>query len=297
MHCEAAKVFPKQSLESSFYEFVNSVFQNDNYCKNILLLANNGIFESKRREYSFVLFNTKGIIFFATVPKGTDDDSAVRIIRTALNCLSDKLSLSLNSFVACGISENNIYHLNRYNDRLTSFELNDNDYEPLMSCVINDLSYSKIEFTVDTLNDLYDTLIFSSKVIKNKKEKLKVDADGISYVFKRGQWLRASDVDSDKMFFTTSLFGMFGAHFFYQHQIIKGFFYFFTMGMFGVGWFFDTLEMLLGVAKDKDGMYYGPVNNKKKAVLLFLGGLLIFVIDCLIFSFLFTFFSTKFLVV
>lgn len=47
--------------------------------------------------------------------------------------------------------------------------------------------------------------------------------------------------------------GFLGLHQFYVGNIKKGLIYMFTMGFFGVGWFFDIIWILLGVFKDNTG--------------------------------------------
>ena len=45
-------------------------------------------------------------------------------------------------------------------------------------------------------------------------------------------------------FFLCLFFGYFGAHKFYEGQIGMGVLYLFTGGLFGFGWFFNTLSLL-----------------------------------------------------
>lgn len=39
--------------------------------------------------------------------------------------------------------------------------------------------------------------------------------------------------------------GYFGAHKFYEGKILMGIIYLFTVGLFGIGWFFDCIALLL----------------------------------------------------
>ncbi len=48
-------------------------------------------------------------------------------------------------------------------------------------------------------------------------------------------------------------FGMFGAHQFYVGKIGKGILYFFTAGLFCIGWFIDIFRIALGSFKDNTG--------------------------------------------
>ena len=50
------------------------------------------------------------------------------------------------------------------------------------------------------------------------------------------------------------LFGYFGAHCFYVGKFGKGVLYFFTMGVFGLGWIWDIIQILSGNYTDKYGL-------------------------------------------
>ena len=48
--------------------------------------------------------------------------------------------------------------------------------------------------------------------------------------------------------------GYFGAHYFYVGKYLKGVLYFFTMGIFMLGWLWDIVRVLSGKFTDKNGM-------------------------------------------
>ena len=48
--------------------------------------------------------------------------------------------------------------------------------------------------------------------------------------------------------------GFFGAHKFYLGKIGMGILYLFTYGLFGFGWIIDIIMILVGTAKDKNGL-------------------------------------------
>ncbi len=50
------------------------------------------------------------------------------------------------------------------------------------------------------------------------------------------------------------LFGYFGLHQFYVGKTGWGIVYFFTLGLFGVGWFIDILLIAFGIFRDKNGL-------------------------------------------
>lgn len=47
--------------------------------------------------------------------------------------------------------------------------------------------------------------------------------------------------------------GFFGAHYFYVKRYVFGLLYFFTFGLFGIGWIVDLIKILSGSFKDTDG--------------------------------------------
>lgn len=47
--------------------------------------------------------------------------------------------------------------------------------------------------------------------------------------------------------------GWIGFHRFYLGKTLSGVIYFFTFGVFGIGWFFDSLNILLGNMRDNMG--------------------------------------------
>jgi hypothetical protein len=49
-------------------------------------------------------------------------------------------------------------------------------------------------------------------------------------------------------------FGMFGFHRFYVGKIGTGLIWFFTFGLFGIGWIIDLLCAVVGIFRDKAGM-------------------------------------------
>ena len=127
--------------------------------------------------------------------------------------------------------------------------------------------YSKMDFFKITAQKLD----FAS----NDGERIKYDAQGNAYIRKRNNtWVHASTLDEQKMLLLATMGGFLGAHLFYQGRKAKGVLYLLTGGLFGVGWFFDSLELLFGVYKDKDGYYIiPPKTNPIQIVLCFLIGI------------------------
>ena len=108
-------------------------------------------------------------------------------------------------------------------------------------------------------------------------------------VYKHGTWYEASDIDPDSLIFSCALLGMFGTHRFLIGQKLKGLLYLLTGGLCGVGWFFDTLEILFGIFKDKDVRYLIPIENKKRGWLPLLVGVAVFALYVFIITTVFNF--------
>lgn len=111
----------------------------------------------------------------------------------------------------------------------------------------------------DTSEGFFKSLSIQLDFASQDNEKVKQDSDGNIYVRKRNNvWVRASDLDSEKLFSLTVFGGFLGLHLFYQDKKAKGVLYLLTCGLFGIGWVFDALEMLFGTHRDKDGCYIIP---------------------------------------
>lgn len=54
-------------------------------------------------------------------------------------------------------------------------------------------------------------------------------------------------------FFLCLFFGAWGVHKFYLGRFAIGVFYFFTLGVFGIGWVIDLIVLLAGGARDRQG--------------------------------------------
>jgi len=55
-------------------------------------------------------------------------------------------------------------------------------------------------------------------------------------------------------------FGLSGFHHFANRRFLKGLLYFFTVGLFGIGWLIDLVKIVAGKFKDGDGRY---INGSK----------------------------------
>lgn len=103
------------------------------------------------------------------------------------------------------------------------------------------------------------------------------------YVKKHGDWKRVSDLDPEVYYRLTLFGGFFGLHKFYAQQYGNFLLYLFTFGFFGVGWFFDMVEILLEVAKDKEKRYICPFADRKQKLLSFAAGAIVFLCFLIVF--------------
>lgn len=144
------------------------------------------------------------------------------------------------------------YYLNSYNDMLI-------EIEDIESDILEKMNDRHNVFEMNKMQEIFDTLDF----IQETKEKIKFDVDGNAYIHKGSKWFLASDEDSEAVFWTTAFGGMIGIHKFKYGKKKTGVLYLLTCGLFGFGWVFDVLELLMGFAKDKDKRYFLPIENRK----------------------------------
>lgn len=53
--------------------------------------------------------------------------------------------------------------------------------------------------------------------------------------------------------------GVAGVHHFTNGRILRGILYFFTVGLFGIGWIYDMIKIVCGKFKDGNGKYINDV--------------------------------------
>ena len=101
-------------------------------------------------------------------------------------------------------------------------------------------------------------------------QRVRTDSQGITYVKRGSHWFQASDEDTEEVFRKTCLFGIFGWFQFHTGRFFSGVAYLLTCGFFGFGYMFDILHFLLGFARDRDGYYYVPLEDKRRPWIMFL---------------------------
>jgi len=266
-------------VKGSLYETIIERFCFENfYLENVRIENQNGLFNTIKRDYDLVVFNQKKIIFFAALDNENSKSEIVSKLRRALNSIVNKLSLSLNDFIVCGVSKDSYFFLNKYNDNLVTFSRETDDEIKLIEYVENELCYGSECFNYDSIRVLSDTLTLSmSPTFKNSAQKIKTTADGRTFLYKHGVWREASDLNTEILYPLTSIGGMLGLHLFYQKKRARGIFYLLTLGIFGIGWFFDCVEMLFGVYKDTDRKYLLPLENKALGIIMIALGFVVFI--------------------
>ena len=275
--------FVKGSLCNTIIE--RFCFENF-YFENVRIENKNGLFNTIKRDFDLIVFNQKKIIFFATLENKISRSDAVLKLRGALNSIVNKLSLSLNDFVVCGANNDSYFFLNKHNDNLVMFS-RESDYEnKIIEYIENEFCYGKECFNYDSIRALSDILTLSvSPTIKNSVQKVKTTADGSTFLYKHGMWREASELNTEVLYPLTALGGMLGLHLFYQKKRSRGIAYLLTLGIFGIGWFFDSLELLFGCYKDEDGKYLLPLQNKVSGLVMLVLGFVVFVLIMLLIVF------------
>jgi hypothetical protein len=180
-----------------------------------------------------------------------------------------KLQLFFNTsrlnFYIYGIDEENAYYIDPFSDDITMIFMRD-DKKGLEEHILGILQSGS--YTIDE-NKMY---YYKEKLnqMTNKGEKIKTDEDGNTYIRRGNNWYMASSDDPDEMFRYTLFGGLFGLHKFKQGKRSAGIGYLLTAGMLCIGWYFDMLAFVLGVAKDPEGLHYLPVSDKKKKTIILL---------------------------
>ncbi|MBP9999967.1 MAG: TM2 domain-containing protein [Clostridiales bacterium] len=90
--------------------------------------------------------------------------------------------------------------------------------------------------------------IFIVKSISKDDRELEV---GRKYY--RGNVPRVSDKSRVVAFSLCLFLGYLGIHCFYSGKIAKGILYIFTFGLFGFGWLYDLIQIVLGKSTDRSG--------------------------------------------
>ena len=142
--------------------------------------------------------------------------------------------------------------------------LNDNEI-----CSFDDvLSFLKSHFETDnkttSVSEQDELVLRLSKESSDPLENRFAEQD--CFVKKRGEWVPAFNKEPEKVFQLALFGGFLGLHRFYLQSFFSGFLYFVSFGGFGICWFFDCIEIILGCFKSK-GRVLLPLPNKKKYVI------------------------------
>lgn len=265
-------------MEQNVFETLISDYNSDNfYYQNLCLYASDKESKRTKSEFPLIVLGTKKVLFFITLQKDIEDRQAAVALRTTLNYMSNHLSVSFRDIVACGVNEEKYFYLNKFNDRITSIRLED-DPTKLFELIENEMKFGPNRFDFDSLKRMNDQILLTSTAReKNEKKNIKTASNGKVCIYKHGAWREASEINTEQLYMTASLFGMFGAHLFFQKKRLKGILYALTFGLCGVGWFFDCIEILFGIYRDPEGCYLVPLKSKLSGFLMLLAGGVIYI--------------------
>lgn len=138
--------------------------------------------------------------------------------------------------------------------------------------VIYDFLYSQPrQYSEAARNRLKELLLLTDA----KARKYFTDDDGTVYLFRNGEFNRASELDSDFLFKLSLYGGVLGLHRFAMGKWFTGLFYALTGGCFVFGWAFDLLQFFFGTMKDNRKNTLRPLSNRKQQLRLLPLGLFV----------------------
>ena len=113
-----------------------------------------------------------------------------------------------------------------------------------------------------------DDIVLKIYSYSNQNNIIFENEEGKRLIKKNNLLLETSSQDSEELFYLTLFGGVFGLHKFHMKKYFSGILYVLTFGLFGVGWLFDVLRLLLGVAKDKQNKLILPLENRIQKILM-----------------------------
>ena len=113
-----------------------------------------------------------------------------------------------------------------------------------------------------------ETVCFTDEEYKNIA--LKLSKHTSEEFYNKDKFTPKFEQDPEKVFRFALYGGFLGVHRFYLKMYGSGVLYLLTFGVFGIGWFFDCLEILLNAWRKK-GRKLSALKNKKKHFLEFAG--------------------------
>lgn len=234
------------------------------YFKDILVRSSDGVGTSVRHQFELIVFHPKKIIFFTKIPAHPTKQDAVLVMRGALNCLCRRFSTSVTRFVVCGVNRDGFFVMNQFNDFVDYFGCSDDGSAALIEKIDGELSFGAEFFDEAAVRKMCDGFLLSRDVQDRSGalERKRMTSDGTLYIRKHGSWVVASEVHPETLYLLAVFGGFAGAHLFFQKKYAKGVLYLFTFGLLGFGWLFDSLEILLGVYRDREGKYIAPLQSR-----------------------------------
>ena len=232
--------------------------------------------------YPLLLLHTTGLYVFLEEGEITQE-----IIDKAIYPLQQKLSISRIKMQVYSTDkkideeDGNWWYLNPFSDCVNTVDNIDLHLEEL-------LNSGTYYFDETWISYLTDKMLFEG----GKRGEIKQNSEGQSFIRKNGAWLPMSSESTEEVFYNTIKFDWFGWFQFHRGKKFVGVFYLLTLGLFGVGYFFDVLSFFTGSARDVDGFYYEPLKDKKRG-LIFLGiALVVAIVLCIVYMTLFSLLNT-----
>lgn len=150
-----------------------------------------------------------------------------------------------------------------FGDEMTSDELLDVIYDYLHK--------PPHQYSSATLERMSNTLLKSDARVRG----CYTDAEGTVYLFRHGEFRRASDIDSEWVFQLCLYGGVFGLHRLALGKWFTGLLYAFTCGFFLLGWVCDLVQLFFGFQKDKHKHLVQPLTERSSKLRLLPFGILV----------------------
>ena len=255
----------------------------------------------------FLALGSNGVFAFIEIPNNKKPMSYLtETVRKVLDIHGQTIYFFLIDDINCLLADKGEKSYTNVDDVYDAFDnLYNNTMRPYTDLVLLDfkdyISMTKepvlpddIDLTIDDTGDpTYIKAVLTDKQIDHineaiihqidSKNKYRTDGEGNEYILRSDvsgigigdkKWYRLSPDDPNDVLKYTLIGGWFGLHKFKEGDIFNGIIYLLTCGVFGVGYVFDILSLLIGTRsyketildtngyKFKDKIYYKALSNK-----------------------------------
>ena len=151
-------------------------------------------------------------------------------------------------------------------------------YAPLRGCCTGDITQDELsEYIARFLTPEESCSVYTPEDLERIESYLRHEdartrgkyrtQDGVLYLLHHGQFQRASNRNSDLLYYTTVFGGVLGIHRFLMGKFWSGILYLLTGGLLLCGWALDILFLLLGFLKEKNGDRLQPPKFRLRKLL------------------------------